>query len=160
MAIASAVLQHIVQKIKCKTLFVTHYPLVAKELEKRFPRQVQNLHMGYTEDTRIDGSREITFLYRLTQGITTESFGVECGRLAGLPESILQLAAEKAQTLGASVESRTKRKKSVLGSFHKLLLTTSRLLYCATILQESLQSGNGATLDELKEIINSISTSE
>ena len=37
MAIAQAVLQHLVQVKKCKTLFITHYPLVATELERRFP---------------------------------------------------------------------------------------------------------------------------
>lgn len=114
MAIANAVLQHLVQDVKCKTLFVTHYPLVATELEKRFPHQVRNLHMGYTEDVRIDGSRDIAFMFRLMRGVATESFGVECGRLAGLPESILQVAASKAQQLRSSVDARVKRNKWVV----------------------------------------------
>lgn len=71
MAIADAVLQQLVQTIKCKTLFITHYPLVATNLEKKFPLEVQNLHMGYEEETHMDGTREITFLYRLTLGIAS-----------------------------------------------------------------------------------------
>jgi|SRR5882762_8442832 len=114
MAIAQAVLQHLVQTTRCKTLFITHYPLVATELERRFPNEVQNLHMGFTEDTRINGVREITFLYQLTAGLATESFGIECGRLAGLPENILQIAAVQAEKLRVLVEERHKRNKSVL----------------------------------------------
>ncbi|OCH90300.1 hypothetical protein OBBRIDRAFT_826026 [Obba rivulosa] len=111
MAVASAVLEHLVEIKKCKTLFITHYPHVAMDLERRFPLDVKNMHMGYTEDTRIDGTREVTFLYRLTPGITTESFGVECARLAGVPESILRLASEKAQSMQAATEERIRRNK-------------------------------------------------
>ncbi|KAG9099780.1 Mismatch repair protein msh3 [Ceratobasidium sp. 370] len=35
MAIAHAVMQHLVENVKCKTLFITHYPLIALDLEQR-----------------------------------------------------------------------------------------------------------------------------
>jgi DNA mismatch repair protein MSH3 len=34
MSIAYAVMKHLVEEAKCKTLFITHYPLVANELGK------------------------------------------------------------------------------------------------------------------------------
>jgi DNA mismatch repair protein MSH3 len=71
MAIANAVLHQLVDTIKCKTLFITHYPLVASDLESRFPLDIQNLHMGYEAVSRIDGTREIAFLYRLTSGMAS-----------------------------------------------------------------------------------------
>lgn len=108
MAIADAVLQHLVESIKCKTLFITHYPLVAVDLERRFPDGVQNLHMGYTTDSRIDGRRDVTFLYRLTDGFAEESFGVECARLAGIPENILSIATERSEACRAATESRSR----------------------------------------------------
>ncbi|KAA1471299.1 DNA mismatch repair protein MSH3 [Dentipellis sp. KUC8613] len=111
MAIAQAVLQHLVEVKRCKTLFITHYPLVATEMERRFPNGIQNLHMGFTEDTRVNGVREITFLYRLTPGIATGSFGIECARLAGLPEGILGAASSQAEKLRVLVEERNKRNK-------------------------------------------------
>ena len=74
MAIASAVLQHLVNETNCKTLFITHYPLVANEIEKQYPDKVQNLHMGYIAESRVDGTREITFLYHLTRGVATGNF--------------------------------------------------------------------------------------
>lgn len=70
--------------------------------------------MGYKEDMLQDGLRDIVFLYKLTPGITTESFGIECGRLAGLPEPLLQLAASKSKTLRQSVEAREKRNRCVM----------------------------------------------
>jgi DNA mismatch repair ATPase MutS len=70
MAIAYAVLNQLVSSTQCKTLFITHYPLVALELEKKFVGRLQNIHVGYhTEKRAIDGRREVTFLYRLTNGI-------------------------------------------------------------------------------------------
>ncbi|CDO74876.1 hypothetical protein BN946_scf185004.g26 [Trametes cinnabarina] len=111
MAIAGAVLQHLVDSVKCKTLFITHYPQVATDLERMFPSEVGNMHMGFTEETRIDGSREVTFLYRLEPGLVAESFGVECARLAGLPGSVLQIATSKAANMRRLIEERVRRTK-------------------------------------------------
>ncbi|KAJ6496538.1 DNA mismatch repair protein MSH3 [Mycena vitilis] len=111
MAIAYAVLDHLVTK--CKTLFITHYPLVAKELEDKFPGRVQNVHVGYSTETRGVGNRDVTFLYSLRSGIAPESFGVECARLAGLPESILSNASKQSSTMEATVTARTKRNRSL-----------------------------------------------
>lgn len=111
MAIASATLQHLVQNTQCKTLFITHYPQLAVDIERKYPVDVENVHMGYTEDTRIDGSREVTFLYHLTPGITEESFGVECARLAGLPETVLREATTRSSALRATTESRVRCNK-------------------------------------------------
>jgi len=47
-AIAYAVLRHFIEKIKCMTLFVTHYPSLAK-LAHEFQGIVGNYHMGFLE---------------------------------------------------------------------------------------------------------------
>jgi DNA mismatch repair ATPase MutS len=113
MAVAAAVLQHLLEVIKCKTLFITHYPLVATELEKKFPSEVQNVHVGYTAETRIDGKREMTFLYRLAPGAAAESFGIECARLAGIPEVILEGARNQSTSMNVQVEQRLRKKRSI-----------------------------------------------
>jgi DNA mismatch repair protein MSH3 len=71
MAIADATMQYLVETIQCKTLFITHYPLVASKLQTRFPDDIENLHMGYHADSHIDSTRSIMFLYRLTDGMAT-----------------------------------------------------------------------------------------
>ncbi|KAF8497242.1 DNA mismatch repair protein MSH3 [Russula emetica] len=110
MAIAHAVLHYLVNTKRCKTLFITHYPLVGAELARQFPADVQNLHMGFTEDTRINGMREITFLYRLTKGLATESFGIECARLAGIARMMRVLVEEKTK------RSRVRKALKLLGT--------------------------------------------
>lgn len=113
MAIADAVLHHLVQNVKCKTLFITHYPLIAIDMKRRFPNDVQNLHMGYTTETCIDERRDVTFLYRLADGPAKESFGVECARLAGIPEDILRVATERSELCRMAIESRSSLTRSV-----------------------------------------------
>jgi len=141
MAIADAVLQHLVETIKCKTMFITHYPLVAIDLERRFPDDVQNLHMGYTTDTRIDGRRDVTFLYHLTHGFAEESFGVECARLAGIPEDILSVATERSEACRTDIESRSR---------------LNRARRCAQLLSECLaEPRNVAALQALRAKIES-----
>ncbi|KAK2460594.1 hypothetical protein APHAL10511_007064 [Amanita phalloides] len=111
MAIADAVLQQLVESTKCKTLFITHYPLVAARLVNRFPHEVENLHMEFESRSRIDGTREVTFLYRLVRGLVSESFGIECARLAGIPESLLSVAANRAANMKDEVEQRIKQNR-------------------------------------------------
>ncbi|KZT24115.1 hypothetical protein NEOLEDRAFT_1068081 [Neolentinus lepideus HHB14362 ss-1] len=111
MAIAHAVLHHLIETVKCKTLFITHYPLVAIDIERQFPKLVQNLHMGFTKEARIDGSTDITFLYRLSQGLAEASFGIECARLANLPNKVLDAARDSAERMQVEVEARTRRNR-------------------------------------------------
>lgn len=145
MAIASAVLQYLVQTKKSKTLFITHYPQVASSLELNFSADIENVHMGFTEDTRIDGTREVILLYRLAPGITAESFGVECARLANLPEPILQMASARAGTLKASVEGRIKRNKMRRGA---------QMIYrCIAV---SPQEGLQTEVEELKDLMQDL----
>ncbi|KAJ7470616.1 muts domain V-domain-containing protein [Mycena latifolia] len=114
MAIAHAVLNHLVTSTQCKTLFITHYPLIAAELGKKFSDRLQNIHVGYhTEKRGIDGRRDVTFLYRLENGMAPESFGVECARLAGLPESILENATRQSTQMETTVAVRANRNISL-----------------------------------------------
>ncbi|KIJ37748.1 hypothetical protein M422DRAFT_177708 [Sphaerobolus stellatus SS14] len=99
MAIAGAVLEYLCQGVKCQTLFITHYPNVAREPEARFPDAIGNRPMSFIEDTRLNGRREIPFLDRLAEGISAGSFGTECARLAGIPESIFDQATVKAAAM-------------------------------------------------------------
>ena len=70
--------------------------------------------MSYIEDTRIDGRREIRFLYRLAEGISARSFGIECARLAGIPEPILKEATEKSKAMEEIMKRRSSYAKYVL----------------------------------------------
>ena len=52
-------------------------------------------------------------MYRLTKGLATESFGIECARLAGIAEGVLETAAQHADRMRVLVEEKTKRSRCV-----------------------------------------------
>lgn len=108
MAIAGAVLEHLAREVKCKTLFITHYPALARELEVRYSQDIANVHMSFREDVKLDGGREICFLYKLAAGISSGSFGIECARLAGVPSSILHEATRAADAMQRILQLKSK----------------------------------------------------
>ncbi|KAF8331322.1 muts domain V-domain-containing protein [Cantharellus anzutake] len=124
MAIAFSVLLHLIESVKCKTLFITHYPLLASEMGKL--ADVSNGHMGFIERKREDGSRSISFLYKLTPGIAHRSFGIECAELAGLPCNVLNSARHRSEQMEERVKSR--RIKSLTAKRLQFFLKTSKAL--------------------------------
>jgi len=96
-AIASATMEYVINKIGCFTMFVTHYPSLGS-LEDKYNKQVGNYHMSFIEDSGSDGE-QITFLYKLTQGMCAKSYGLNVARLAEIPAEVIQIAGTKAKAL-------------------------------------------------------------
>ncbi|XP_027257546.1 DNA mismatch repair protein Msh3 isoform X2 [Cricetulus griseus] len=118
-AIAYATLEYFIRDVKSLTLFVTHYPPVC-ELEKCYPEQVGNYHMGFLvdedESKQESGNMEqvpdsVTFLYQITRGIASRSYGLNVAKLADVPGEILKKAAHKSKELEGLVNLRRKRLK-------------------------------------------------
>src|SRR5690606_9826419 len=86
-SIAWAVSEHLHESIGCKTIFATHYHELV-QLADELPA-VRN----FTVDVRESGDR-IVFLHRLRPGGADRSYGIEVGRLAGLPDPVLARARE------------------------------------------------------------------
>ncbi|KAG8884457.1 Mismatch repair protein msh3 [Tulasnella sp. 331] len=104
-AIASAVLHHLLTAKKPKVLFITHYPLIAAEFAEEVFDDVANLHMSHATGTkRADGSSSINFLYRLSPGMASGSYGIECGRLAGLGRDVIAIAQSRSDKMRAIIE--------------------------------------------------------
>ena len=101
-AIAFATLRYLIETVRCSTLFVTHYPVLGT-LQASLPENLRCAHMGFMEDGEVVqvGGRASTvvFLYKLTDGLATRSYGLNVGRLAGLPSSVLDVAAVKSAEL-------------------------------------------------------------
>lgn len=101
-AIADATLRYLLTKVKCFTLFVTHYHLLC-ETASQFPLQASNYHMGFfqnSEDDCDNSNFTITFLYKLTLGMAARSFGMNVAKLAGIPGDVIHNAIEKSLELG------------------------------------------------------------
>lgn len=96
-AIAQAVLDHVVREKRSLTLFITHYQNLSA-LAKGFENdELKNVHMRF-EETGAAG-QEVTFLYEIGEGVAHRSYGLNVARLANVPESVLDVAAVKSKEL-------------------------------------------------------------
>ncbi len=87
MSIARAILEYVSDKIKCFTLFSTHYHELTS-LDKTF-KNIKNIHVSAVED----GSK-ITFLHKIKNGPVDKSYGIHVALLAALPEELIKRASE------------------------------------------------------------------
>ncbi len=87
LSIAWAVAEYIVQQIRAKTLFATHYHHL-NELSEILPR-VKNVRIAVKEQ-----GEEIIFLRKIMPGGTDRSYGIQVARLAGLPKNVIDRARE------------------------------------------------------------------
>ena len=85
LALAWAVSEHIALRVKCRTLFATHYHELT-ELEELLDG-VKNLNVSVRE-----WADEVIFLYRILEGGCDRSYGVHVARLAGVPKAVIDRA--------------------------------------------------------------------
>ncbi len=85
MSLAQAIIEHIHDKIKCKTLFSTHYHELT-DLESNLD-SLKNIHVSAHEE---DGN--ITFLHKIKEGSVDKSYGIHVAKLAKLPDSLIKRA--------------------------------------------------------------------
>jgi DNA mismatch repair protein MutS len=86
-SIAWAVTEHLHEHVGCKTVFATHYhelTQLAGELSA-----LRNFNVAVRE-----AGDQILFLHRLQPGGADRSYGIEVGRLAGLPAPVIARARE------------------------------------------------------------------
>ena len=84
-SIAWAVSEHLHDHVGCKTIFATHYHELVQLADEL--GAVRNYNVGVRE---IDD--QILFLHRLQPGGADRSYGIEVGRLAGLPAPVIARA--------------------------------------------------------------------
>jgi len=84
-SIAWAVSEHLHERVGCKTVFATHYHELT-QLADEFV-SVRNYNVAVKEV-----GEKILFLHRLQPGGADRSYGIEVGRLAGLPQPVIARA--------------------------------------------------------------------
>lgn len=87
LALAWAVIEHIHQRIRARTLFATHYHELT-ELADQLDG-VRNLHVSVKE-----AGDQVIFLRRVEPGRADRSYGIEVARLAGLPPGVIDRARD------------------------------------------------------------------
>jgi DNA mismatch repair protein MutS len=105
LAIARSVIEYITEQIDARTLFATHYhelTQLADEYETVF-----NLTVRARE-----WNDEIVFLRQVEEGAADQSYGIQVGKLAGLPDTVIQRARTLLRELedsSSSLQSRTSK---------------------------------------------------
>jgi DNA mismatch repair protein MutS len=96
LAIAWSVAEHLVDRVRCRALFATHYHELCA-LEGQRPGQAGNWNVSARER-----GGDVVFLHRLQRGPSHRSFGIAVARLAGLPEAVVRRAQALLGELEAS----------------------------------------------------------
>jgi DNA mismatch repair protein MutS len=92
-SIAWAVSEHLHDRIGCKTVFATHYHELTQLADEL--GAVRNYNVAVREIAGAQGGApQVLFLHRLQPGGADRSYGIEVGRLAGLPGQVLARARE------------------------------------------------------------------
>ena len=86
MSLAQAILEYVANKIKCKTLFSTHYHELT-DMEKTITN-LKNKHVSAVEE-----NGNITFLHKVKDGSVDKSYGINVAKLAGLPDEVIDRAS-------------------------------------------------------------------
>jgi len=87
LALAWAISEHIAARVRCRTLFATHYHELT-ELEGVLDG-VKNLNVAVRE-----WAEEVIFLHKIVEGGTDRSYGVHVARLAGVPREVIDRAKQ------------------------------------------------------------------
>ena len=87
LAIAWAIIEFIANRsiMFARTIFATHYHEL-NQLEKTLPG-VYNSHVEVEEK-----NKEVSFLHKISNGGTSDSYGIEVARLAGVPSEVVERA--------------------------------------------------------------------
>ncbi|KIH90236.1 DNA mismatch repair protein MSH6 [Sporothrix brasiliensis 5110] len=83
-AVAQAVLHHVASHIGCVGFFATHYHSLATEFENH--PEIRAKRMQIHVD---DANRQVTFLYKLEDGVAEGSFGMHCAAMCGIPTKVI-----------------------------------------------------------------------
>jgi DNA mismatch repair protein MutS len=92
MALAEAILEHLLGATRCRGLFATHYHQLAARLGG--VPGVAQLQMGVRRE-----GEQLVFLHTLQPGVAGGSFGIDVARMAGLPAAILARARARLDEL-------------------------------------------------------------
>ena len=97
LSLAWAITEHIANKLKCRTLFATHYHELT-ELAELFSN-VKNYNVAVRE-----WMDEVVFLHKILPGGTDKSYGIHVAKLAGVPKPILDRSKEILEELESTFQ--------------------------------------------------------
>jgi len=92
-AVAQAVLHHIATHVGALGYFATHYHSLAAEFASHPEIAPKRMAVRVEHDIR-----DVTFLYKLEDGVAEGSYGMHCAAMCGIPGKIIDRAEQAAQS--------------------------------------------------------------
>ncbi len=97
LSIAWSIIEYIHNHLGAKTLFATHYHELTEIIAKL--ERTENYCVAVSEK-----EGKVVFLHKILKGASSESYGIEVARLAGLPDELIARAREILQSLDKKIE--------------------------------------------------------
>jgi len=88
MALAFAILRHLIDKNRCLTLFATHYFELTRLAHEY--SELANVHLDAVEH-----NDRIVFLHAVEEGPANQSYGIQVAALAGIPNAVVRAARKQ-----------------------------------------------------------------
>ncbi len=88
MALAFAILRHLIEKNRSLTLFATHYFELTR-LSHEYG-ELANVHLGAVEH-----NDRIVFMHAVEEGPANQSYGIQVAALAGIPSAVVRAARKQ-----------------------------------------------------------------
>lgn len=92
-AVAQAVLHHIATYVGALGYFATHYHSLATEFATHPEIAAKRMAVKVEHDIR-----DVTFLYKLEDGVAEGSYGMHCAAMCGIPNRVINRAEQAAQS--------------------------------------------------------------
>ena len=88
MALAFAILRHLIDRNRCLTLFATHYFELTRLAHEY--SELANVHLDAVEH-----NDRIVFLHAVEEGPANQSYGIQVAALAGIPNTVVRAARKQ-----------------------------------------------------------------
>ncbi|CAK7202202.1 DNA mismatch repair protein msh6 [Sporothrix eucalyptigena] len=138
-AVAQAVLHHVASHIGCVGFFATHYHSLATEFENH--PEIRAKRMQIHVD---DVNRQVTFLYKLEDGVAEGSFGMHCAAMCGIPSKVI----ENAEVAAREWEHTSRLKDSLDRAKTGCYIPLGILSDVAALLRPEVASENDKEMDQ------------
>ncbi|KAG6546638.1 hypothetical protein Mapa_011827 [Marchantia paleacea] len=114
-AIAYAVFHRLVNSLDCRLIFATHYHSLTEEFATNHNVSLRHMACSFqsrssgkggqdsSEKSDCDLDKELVFLYKLTEGASPKSFGLQVALRAGIPGSVVKAARKAANAMQESL---------------------------------------------------------
>ncbi|KAI9729544.1 MAG: DNA mismatch repair protein msh6 [Cirrosporium novae-zelandiae] len=146
-AVAQAVLYHIATHIGCTGFFATHYHSLGPEFAGHPEIAPKRMRIHVDND-----NRQITFLYKLEDGVAEGSFGMHCAAMCGIPSKVIDRAEVAAKEWEHTSRLKESLDKAKSGSYVPLGIQSD----ISRILKDNVEDIDERGLDVLARAIEAL----